>query len=1485
MTTVQAIRLEKLDSRIRAAWYRSQILHVFAGMLAFFSCAIPLFLLGMFIDWMTYMPATGRVAILVVILGVAFYRAWRCGWCNLRSFDAVAIALQLESQHGELNSLLVSAVQLRQQTPTLSDSSELREHTCQLAENAASDLRIEQAVPFTPLRRSAVLVTLLIAVMVIFSVVNGPFLAAGFSRFFNPWLNVEYPTYTQITIAQDELVIKEGENASITAQIGGIVPRQATIYVRTGEGRARAIELDVVDGTCTYTIASASRDFTYRIKAGDDRTDWQQARVVPAPRIKEVAVSLDYPSYLGREQESIEALTLTVPEGTGVDWRIVLDRPIRSAQFFRDGEETVDLDIGSDDRTLDFTADVSASKGYHFGWVDKDHDFEFISPRYFLQVAADQTPRVELTQPSANLVAMVGRPLDLAVRVQDDHGVGTTTVAYRVNQRDEVPIKLEDPVESGQGSQTIDWDYRESVPDLQVGDTVSFVVEVSDRYPEPLGPHVVRSETRRITFLSKEQYLEQIEKQKDRLLSRVQAIYRQQRSAHQVVRTLEPTTEGYAQACQLEAIRQEMVREQLKGIASQLRVLLDDLAANNVSDVAEGDSLEALRMALVGIAETSIAQAADRLRQQSGAAASEMASGPQAASSAVNTAARDLGSLVMLRGIDAAQEVYAREARMLAEVQASLRWQGIEFQSVDETQELSERQIELADWTAKLIADLQAAMRYQLRPLAVLRLIRSVKDLRDAGTVERMKETQELIGDGELGKAAVIQAELVRTLLDAEFSVRISGAYSTLLETRDLVGSLGAVQRQLRIENADLSETEFKAQRDSMAQVQRSLRKQLATMLLPTVPAARSELFDERLPQVPPVDMLLEKSGNAMAAALLKLEAGDQPAVLEQQILAEEALANLLLVVERWSVEIGLRTQGLGTLVAASSARMSSIEEYEARVIGYLEKTDLAAAEQKPVQDIAESQQNLVDELAGFVTSLKEQDEVAVDPDLPPFLSQLEEAEDWLQQSVQALEKNDADSAIEWQEQSADALAKAFEIVVAQNERLSLLQDLLLFQRSVGFANGYMKDIVAEQRDLLELTEASETEAMEPVLPQFGNMLRCLGDVSPLLDMVAARLDVGTPLAFAKTDFEDAIAAIKSGDKFDAVDAQDVAAESLAEVQTLVKDIQAQTGYVAEIVAFLHKSVSDTAMWQFRQDELRARTTDANPDDLPRILERQQKLLSGAQVSARHLLVATGMATFIEPVDVMQEVVVALEKGDSASAAETMELVSAVYSENAETLLAVITMLHGLPSIEIVADSDPALVRLVDALAVASDHKQVLRQTASVDVASSADAASSVDANLLEQLSEQQSKLSERLAEISGVGESHPMLTEAASQLSESVKVFKASELAELRGHQKLADEKLRHFIVDQALVLETAAPVASPSEGDGDSSEGSDSESAVSAGFISDFVSGETAKDQRTEWKVLGDRNRAALNQNFARELPLEYRALLKNYYERVAK
>jgi hypothetical protein len=52
---------------------------------------------------------------------------------------------------------------------------------------------------------------------------------------------------------------------------------------------------------------------------------------------------------------------------------------------------------------------------------------------------------------------------------------------------------------------------------------------------------------------------------------------------------------------------------------------------------------------------------------------------------------------------------------------------------------------------------------------------------------------------------------------------------------------------------------------------------------------------------------------------------------------------------------------------------------------------------------------------------------------------------------------------------------------------------------------------------------------------------------------------------------------------------------------------------------------------------------------------------------------------------------------------------------------------------------------------------------------------------------------------------------------------------------------------------------------------------------FLPGAVTGTKPKGGRLEWQVLGRRDRAALNENFARELPLEYRSILKDYYERL--
>ncbi len=1465
-----------LGSGLRAVWSRTQRRHFCAGLLALCCWGIPLFLAGMLIDWLAYLPTTGRAVVLLVLTCVSLYQAWRRGWRHLRGFDPRRTALEIEDQQGGLDSLLVTAVQFGKADQTSGSSESLKEITRQHAEGAARKLEPRKIVDFMVLRIPVKVALALAGVMVVFGLLDGPFLAAGLTRIFAPWVAIAYPTDTKLDLGQGDLVVKEGDRAKIVIGVSGVVPDKANLYLRTGEGSERKMEIEIIDGTFDYVIASASRNFSYRVKAGDARSDWRQVRVIPPPRIEKVKVALEFPSYLERPAETIEALTLTVPEDTRIRWTLTLDRPVRDAVLNRDGEEPKRLDVANG-RELVIEEVVDASRGYSFSWVEKEHGFDFTSPRYFLQVASDQPPRVELISPETNLNALLGRQVDLAVRASDDHGIGASAITYRVNLRQEKSVPLKTPLKNGGGEQAIDWDYREALPDLKIKDTVSFLLEVADKYPD--GPHLVRSDTRRITFLSKEDYLEQIQKKKDRLLSRVQTTYRQQRSAFDSVRNLEPDAGDYMQACQVEAIRQELVRDQLKGIAKQLKDLLDDLAANNVSDAPEGESLEHVRSTLLGIADTHLANAASLLRHQSGVAGSnaQESPDPSSAARAVNAAARELGSLVLLRSIDSAQEVYAREARMLAQVQASLRWRAVQAKSPDLRASITKEQDELAQWTQRLIADLQNGMRYDKRPLAVLRLIQSVKDLQRSKTEERMRQAAALVKQGQANQAERLQTGLVTTLLDAEFSVRLSGAYSTLIKTRDQMRSIAKAQAILREQCADMSTQDFEASSSRTRQAQVKLRKRLLTLLLQTVPAPRSTLFDESWPEAPPVQTLLKVADRAMAGAIEQFAAGQQDATISRQREAEQALTKLSGLVDHWSVELGLQTLGLSTLVAVTGERLAFIEEYEAKVVALLEKTDIAALDEKKVDVLAEPQQLLAEELAAFNGDLVQQNQSNPDQDVPPLLSRMERAEQAMRSALASLEANDADQAIGHQEQAADILAEAYAIVTTQNERLDLLQSLLMFQRSVGFAIGYVGDIVAEQRDVIVATKALKSDDASALFPTLGNLRRCVDEVAPLLDLVASRLDAGTPLAFAVADLEDAVAALKDGDQLDSLDAQEVAMESLEEVHGLVKAVRSQAGYVAEIVEFLHTSIADLAILEYQQEELAIQAEVTPPEDekYNALDQKQRALLKLAAKEGEILVSVTGMPAYSEPAKLMDKALSDLNSIDAPAAAVTMTFAQEKLIENAESLFAVITMLHGLPDIDVLEHRDSKGVeRLVEVLAVATAHKTLFRDTNKAEDQS------------LKALAEQQDKLADHCRELAKVGEPHAMLETASTQLLAAAKAFQSSDRDEVKLHQETAMQTLRHFIIEQALILETAAPPAVAEDGSPEADgEGSDSEADFSAGFISDFVSGEAPKDQRTGWKVRGDRNRAALNQNFARELPLEYRGLLKNYYERVAK
>lgn len=1448
-----------LDHCLRAVWQRTQRGHATGALLAFARWFVPLFLVVILIDRLAYLPGWLRAVAALSLLAIALRQAWRHGGSRLRRFDATLTAQQVEHAQGGLDSLLVTALQFQKQGASPGTSAAMWEHSQHKAQEVARHIVPREVVPMTALIRPLRIALGIAGLLLIFAILNGPFLAAGLGRLFTPWLAIAYPTDTKINLGSGEMVIQEGAPASIKIRLSGKIPKTAELALRTGEGKPREIDLEVVDKICIYEITSASRDFSYRVHAGDARSGWRQVRVIPAPRMAKVAVELDFPDYIDRPNETVEALTLTVPEETKVSWKLTLDTPIREATLIRDDAADLPLEIGEDGRTLTLSETASASRGYSFSWVEKSYGFAFTSPRYFLQVASDQAPRVELTAPLANLNALLGRPLELAVRMQDDHGIGSVRIIHRVNRRPEKSVGLPAPAPGSEGEQVLDWDYRKDLPDLQIGDSVSFLVEVSDKYPGEDGAHTVRTETRRITFLSREDYLAEVNKQMDRLLTRVRTLYRQQRAAHELALGLDPAAESFVSTCQLEAIRQEMVREQLVTTADEVQALLDDLAANQVTDALESDSLAAVRDALRTIAADHVARAADLMRAQVGAEKRD----PQPAIGAINEAARELAGLVLQRGIEASREVYARETRMLAGELARLRLRLLTA-SPDEAEALAKAHEDVAAWTDDLLNKLTAGMRYDNKALAVLGLSRGIHALRTSKLSDEIRNAAKLAREGRMADAAAAQYPLTLPLIEAEFPMRAGSDYALIRDLREQLTFLIAEQQQL---HDACGEAENLA---TLSQQQASLRNRLVLAALPTVAAPRARLFELELPKPPPGHELRLKTEALMGEATTQLKANAKAEALASQAGAIAALKELDLILTGWSNELAKKTLGVSSQVSDASARAGTLEQFEARQIALLEQTEEAALDEKNPKEVIEGQQALLDEIGIFAKEISGGESTPA-TSLLPILGRLEVVGEAMKEALTTLRDNRAEEALEPQEQAAVALAEATALAQNQVARFTLLQQLISFEQAVVNASDGMADVVGGQNDLIAATKVADEKSLPALLAPQKNLLQCLTDIAPALDLVAARLDVGTPLVFAASDVEDALMAMEDDDAEGAAEIQGIAVESLAKVNALVAEVSVQTAYVAEIVEYLQDAQATAAMLSFRQRQIREGEGD--------LLKAQKTLASDAAKYGTTLTEVAGQVDFGKldekvkdkfegfdfsldfnaPAASMAQVVSLMQSKQPAT--EDMLAAEKALDASSQQLNVIIEMINGLPSIILTSAEPPELHRLIDVLDIASKHRVLLRQTRGAA------------AEALPSLSKSQQKLAEATAKANEGELIHPLLARAQEQMASL-------------DDQLAADQTLRHFIIEQALILNTAVPPASSSDSDVlTESETDDLTYTDSVGFLSDFVSGEAPKDKKSEWEILGERNRAALNQNFARELPLEYRATLKDYYEKVAK
>ena len=555
-------------------------------------CATALLVLNFFVDWGFDLPSTGRKILLgtdvIVLLAVFYVSLLRA----LRWFDPVRVALQVERLYPQLQSILVSYVQLQGQARAWA-SPVLVSAMCRQAAEQARPLRFGKIVHFRALGR---IVT--ICLVVVGAAVGGGFWQPGFVRAFAARMtgmvsDVGYPTRTIIESVSGNLPVQQGGTVTLKATAGGVIPEEGILLIRPVDGEEEKVRVAAGDQTprgtrqFAHRITGVFRSFSYSFRLGDAVSKEYRVDAIAPPRIEVSAIII--PPYTGAEEIKTTTPYLEVLDGSAVKLRLEVkdNRPLAKAELMLDKDTSfemllspdgliaeaalrlnvalpasaaelekykgpaVQMTLSPDRRSAEVTLKRESRVFYGFRLTDGKYAHPdgkpFVYPPdfgYSIAVKVDQPPSVTLNSPASDEKGMVEKIIRIGFTAADDYGLSEAKIVYSVKRKGSKTAGPEqskgmftfEPKKLQVNDESYPWPVQESLPDLQPGDVVEYRVVVSDNRSGGQGPNIKQSEVRRLKMLSSAEYLGVVMEQWNQLLKEIGDLQAEEKKATEALR-------------------------------------------------------------------------------------------------------------------------------------------------------------------------------------------------------------------------------------------------------------------------------------------------------------------------------------------------------------------------------------------------------------------------------------------------------------------------------------------------------------------------------------------------------------------------------------------------------------------------------------------------------------------------------------------------------------------------------------------------------------------------------------------------------------------------------------------------------------------------------------------------------------------------------------------------------------------------------------
>ena len=383
------------------------------------------------------------------------------------------VARFIEERCPQLQDSVASAAQLAESK----SSNAFRELVFADAARRLSELDLAHVVTKTYLRRAAVRGGVSVAVL-------SAVLTFGYEPivklFGTGWLYA-FPGNFTLEVEPGDFNLLTGQPLQIHASLvggAGAVVRTPPILSVFGDSGLRVIRMRPVEGGFLAEFPSVVDSFHYEISTATLRTRRYRVEALTPPRVLQVDLEYDYPSYTGLASRVEEdGGDVFAPAGTEVRLRVYANKPIADGMLVLGDGRRVVLDTTTDN--------VSVAKFL----VENDDSYRIVvtdnygltnrqGAEYFIRATFDRLPEVEVIRPGGDRTVTPLEEVTIQVRADDDYRVDALELVYQVAGRPEQLLSFDIPTSAATvtGMRTL------YVEDLAVapGDFITYYARVRD---------------------------------------------------------------------------------------------------------------------------------------------------------------------------------------------------------------------------------------------------------------------------------------------------------------------------------------------------------------------------------------------------------------------------------------------------------------------------------------------------------------------------------------------------------------------------------------------------------------------------------------------------------------------------------------------------------------------------------------------------------------------------------------------------------------------------------------------------------------------------------------------------------------------------------------------------------------------------------------------------------------------------------------------